>query len=251
MKSIKFSLYFLLITFSYPLFAQASLSIIDGLIDFPASITDGQEIVFKCYVKNVGNEDFDGKLYLDYTANGDTFLHDEDESIFHDYELYLEDTNILPINDSIRISHIKTINVGFGGFQEGSNIVVLWPTGEVSEDINTPANDGRMSTIVILPPADSLHFQFSIHTATATNNIEQATAPRLVYIATQQQVFIQNNATVNYVEGVRFFDNYGRQIAKYAAPLQPLDVQMLPAGLCIAEITMQNGKVYQAKFVKQ
>ena len=251
MKHIKPLFYCLLLTFSYSLLAQPSLTILGGLIDFPSNITDGQDVIFKCYVKNVGNEDFDGILRLDYTANGEDYSHEDDESIFHDFELVLEAENIMPANDSIRISHIENIHIGVGGFQEGSNIVVLWPSGEVNEDVNTPAANGRISAGVILPAADSLHFQFTMHTAVGINNLDTKIAPRLIYVAAQQQVFVQNNETNNALESVSFFDNWGRQLAKYAAPLQSLDVQTLPAAMYIAEMKMQNGKVYRTKFVKQ
>lgn len=253
MPRLKIYFFLLFLTLSNLLFGQSpSLATVGGLIGFPSIIDDGDNVTFQFDIQNVGDADFDGDLYVEYIVNDHYYPYTNSESVFEDYEVKFDGSDESPLlpTATYQVSHSRTIQISPNHFQLGKNIVVIWPAGEVNDDSNTPIMDGKVATDTILPAADSIRFEFDIYVL-GVNDLDNAHAPRLVYVATQQQVFIQNNATVNYVEGVRLFDNYGRQLATYTAPLQPIDVQMLPASLYIAEIEMQDGKVYRTKFVKQ
>lgn len=244
---------FLLFTVSPLLSAQyPSLATVGGLIGFPAVINNGDNVTFQFDIQNVGDANFDGDLYVDYIVNDIFYPYTNPESVFEDYDVKFDGTDepALTPSATYQVSHSRTIQISPNHFQMGKNIVVLWPAGEINDDANTPIMDGKIAADTILPAADSIRFEFDIY-ALGNNQPNYANAPQLVYVAAQQQIFVQTKAGTSIPQEIQLFDNLGRQIAKYTLPLPTISVQMLPNALYIAQIKTQDGKIYRLKFVKQ
>lgn len=249
----KLCCYFVLLVVSPLVFAQyPSLATVGGLIGFPTVINNGDNVTFQFSIQNVGNANFEGELYVDYIVNDVFYPYTNPESVFEDYEVKFDGTDepALTSTATYQVSHSRTIQISPSHFQMGKNIVVLWPAGEINDDANTPTIDGKIAADTILPAADSIRFEFDIY-ALGVNEPDYANAPQLVYVATQQQIFVQTKAGTSIPQEIQLFDNLGRQIAKYTLPLPTINVQMLPNALYIAQIKTQDGNIYRLKFVKQ
>ena len=223
MKQLFFVLALLVSVFSFEKNTSAQSLHLDAIDGFPDSVIDGQVVGMSIIISNTGGAFFNSDLAI--LIHTDSSLSPVD-TLFYDTSYTLQNT----FTDTIVITH--TFNAA--DYDEGDNIVVVWPASSQS---------------AILVDPDSLVFPLIFrHLGVPEND-------------PGQEVSLYPNPAAHFVnleidhpekvEQVRIVDVLGKDLLNFSGAVEKFSVESLSSGIYFVEVRNKDQSFIVRKFFRE